>query len=98
MGKNQAYKAMQRSRVGSTSGGPDDVDDGMVCTLPYHIFSGFVVIFIVHSIQTKKHVNSWYDIVTNKSLVEDEKRQGVVTSLEPNSLFLFVRIAYFLAQ
>ncbi|KAL7591614.1 uncharacterized protein LOC111898710 [Lactuca sativa] len=30
MGKNQAYKAMQRSRVGSTSGGPDDVDDGMV--------------------------------------------------------------------
>ncbi|PWA85631.1 protein FAM133 [Artemisia annua] len=30
MGKNQAYKAMQRSRVGSTSGGPDDVEDGMV--------------------------------------------------------------------
>ncbi|KAM7486501.1 hypothetical protein LguiA_002510 [Lonicera macranthoides] len=30
MGKNQAYKAMQRSRVGSGSGGPEDVDDGMV--------------------------------------------------------------------
>nr|XP_043612388.1 corepressor interacting with RBPJ 1-like isoform X2 [Erigeron canadensis] len=30
MGKNQAYKAMQRSRVGSTSGTPDDVEDGMV--------------------------------------------------------------------
>ncbi|KAI7729795.1 hypothetical protein M8C21_033801 [Ambrosia artemisiifolia] len=30
MGKNQAYKAMQRSRVGSTSGAPDDVEDGMV--------------------------------------------------------------------
>ncbi|KAK1435416.1 hypothetical protein QVD17_01179 [Tagetes erecta] len=30
MGKNQAYKAMQRSRVGSTSAGPDDVEDGMV--------------------------------------------------------------------
>ncbi|XP_059291286.1 uncharacterized protein LOC132044787 isoform X1 [Lycium ferocissimum] len=30
MGKNQAYKAMQRARLGSSSGGPDDVDDGMV--------------------------------------------------------------------
>ncbi|EYU36670.1 hypothetical protein ABFS82_14G289400 [Erythranthe guttata] len=30
MGKNQAYKAMQRSRVGSSSGGPDEVEDGMV--------------------------------------------------------------------
>ncbi|KAJ8527573.1 hypothetical protein K7X08_015024 [Anisodus acutangulus] len=30
MGKNQAYKAMQRARVGSSSGGPDEVDDGMV--------------------------------------------------------------------
>ncbi|KAG8375869.1 hypothetical protein BUALT_Bualt09G0003900 [Buddleja alternifolia] len=30
MGKNQAYKAMQRSRVGSSSGAPDEVEDGMV--------------------------------------------------------------------
>ncbi|PON46697.1 hypothetical protein PanWU01x14_249930 [Parasponia andersonii] len=30
MGKNQAYKAMQRARLGSTSAGPDDVEDGMV--------------------------------------------------------------------
>ncbi|CAL1365778.1 unnamed protein product [Linum trigynum] len=30
MGKNQAYKAMQRSRVGSGSGGPEEVEDGMV--------------------------------------------------------------------
>ncbi|XP_009783186.1 uncharacterized protein LOC107796319 isoform X1 [Nicotiana tabacum] len=30
MGKNQAYKAMQRARVGSSSAGPEDVDDGMV--------------------------------------------------------------------
>ncbi|KAL3828444.1 hypothetical protein ACJIZ3_017246 [Penstemon smallii] len=30
MGKNQAYKAMQRSRVGSSSAGPDEVEDGMV--------------------------------------------------------------------
>ncbi|WCJ21879.1 hypothetical protein M5689_003995 [Euphorbia peplus] len=30
MGKNQAYKAMQRARLGSSSGGPDEVEDGMV--------------------------------------------------------------------
>ncbi|KAF4355935.1 hypothetical protein CsatB_013157 [Cannabis sativa] len=30
MGKNQAYKAMQRARLGSTSAGPDEVEDGMV--------------------------------------------------------------------
>lgn len=30
MGKNQAYKAMQRSRVGSGSGGPEEAEDGMV--------------------------------------------------------------------
>ncbi|XP_013630977.1 PREDICTED: protein FAM133B-like isoform X2 [Brassica oleracea var. oleracea] len=29
MGKNQAYKAMQRSRVGSASAQPDEVEDGM---------------------------------------------------------------------
>ncbi|KAJ4814304.1 Nonsense-mediated mRNA decay protein 2 isoform 1 [Rhynchospora pubera] len=29
MGKNQAYKAMQRARVGSSSAGPKDVEDGM---------------------------------------------------------------------
>lgn len=29
MGKNQAYKAMQRARLGSSSGGPEEVDDGM---------------------------------------------------------------------
>ncbi|CAM8975193.1 unnamed protein product [Rhodiola kirilowii] len=30
MGKNQGYKAMQRARVGSASGGPEEVEDGMV--------------------------------------------------------------------
>ncbi|XP_073028416.1 uncharacterized protein [Primulina eburnea] len=30
MGKNQAYKAMQRSRLGSGSGDPEEVEDGMV--------------------------------------------------------------------
>ncbi|XP_073004170.1 uncharacterized protein [Typha latifolia] len=30
MGKNQAYKAMQRARVGSTSAGPDEVEDGLM--------------------------------------------------------------------
>ncbi|CAA6667748.1 unnamed protein product [Spirodela intermedia] len=29
MGKNQAYKAMQRARLGSSSGGPEDADEGM---------------------------------------------------------------------
>ncbi|KMT15535.1 hypothetical protein BVRB_3g058870 [Beta vulgaris subsp. vulgaris] len=30
MGKNQAYKAMQRSRVGSSNSAPDEIEDGMV--------------------------------------------------------------------
>ncbi|KAL5583540.1 hypothetical protein UlMin_015982 [Ulmus minor] len=30
MGKNQAYKAMQRARLGSSSAGPEEVEDGMV--------------------------------------------------------------------
>ncbi|KAK4789079.1 hypothetical protein SAY86_020398 [Trapa natans] len=30
MGKNQAYKAMQRARVGSSSAAPEQVEDGMV--------------------------------------------------------------------
>ncbi|KAK9146163.1 hypothetical protein Sjap_006066 [Stephania japonica] len=34
MGKNQAYKAMQRARVGSSSAGPEEVEDGMVVTIP----------------------------------------------------------------
>jgi len=37
MGKNQAYKAMQRSRLGSSAGAPgaaDAPEDGMVGPLP----------------------------------------------------------------
>ncbi|KAJ4723777.1 hypothetical protein OWV82_007102 [Melia azedarach] len=30
MGKNQAYKAMQRARLGSTSAAPEEIEDGMV--------------------------------------------------------------------
>ncbi|XXG89405.1 hypothetical protein AAC387_Pa12g1409 [Persea americana] len=30
MGKNQAYKAMQRSRLGSSSTGPEEIEDGMM--------------------------------------------------------------------
>ncbi|KAG2722307.1 hypothetical protein I3843_02G107600 [Carya illinoinensis] len=30
MGKNQAYKAMQKARLGSSSAGPEDIEDGMV--------------------------------------------------------------------
>jgi hypothetical protein len=55
MGKNQAYKAMQRARLGSSSAGPDEVEDGMVCTLPYYHsllnFSllNFILFFVCHS-------------------------------------------------
>lgn len=35
MGKNQAYKAMQRARL-SGSGGSEEVDDGMVRSFPHH--------------------------------------------------------------
>ncbi|KAJ0034443.1 hypothetical protein Pint_26206 [Pistacia integerrima] len=30
MGKNQAYKAMQRARLGSSSAAPEEIEDGMV--------------------------------------------------------------------
>ncbi|CAO2838279.1 unnamed protein product [Amaranthus hypochondriacus] len=30
MGKNQAYKSMQRARVGSSTAAPDEIEDGMV--------------------------------------------------------------------
>ncbi|KAG4180121.1 hypothetical protein ERO13_A10G146200v2 [Gossypium hirsutum] len=30
MGKNQAYKSMQRARLGSSSAGPEEIEDGMV--------------------------------------------------------------------
>ncbi|OVA10667.1 hypothetical protein BVC80_59g61 [Macleaya cordata] len=30
MGKNQAYKAMQKARLGSSSGGPEEMEDGMI--------------------------------------------------------------------
>ncbi|XP_031474881.1 uncharacterized protein LOC116247069 [Nymphaea colorata] len=30
MGKNQAYKAMQRARMSSTSGAPENIEDGMM--------------------------------------------------------------------
>ncbi|KAB5515778.1 hypothetical protein DKX38_026426 [Salix brachista] len=33
MGKNQAYKAMQRSRLGTSSSGPEEIEDGMVTSV-----------------------------------------------------------------
>jgi hypothetical protein len=36
MGKNQAYKAMQRARLGSSSGGHEEIEDGMVCPVSYY--------------------------------------------------------------
>jgi hypothetical protein len=49
MGKNQAYKAMQRARLGSGSGGPDEVEDGMVCTLSYYYSLLNLSFFMFHS-------------------------------------------------
>lgn len=46
MGKNQAYKAMQRSRVGSSSAQPDEVEDGMVCTFSYYFLINYQLIMI----------------------------------------------------
>lgn len=39
MGKNQAYKAMQRARLGANGAAPDEINDGMVRTLSYHFIS-----------------------------------------------------------
>lgn len=36
MGKNQAYKAMQKARLGSSSAAPEQIEDGMVCPLSYY--------------------------------------------------------------
>jgi hypothetical protein len=44
MGKNQAYKAMQRSKMSSSTaaGGPgEEIEDGMVCTLPLRFLASF---------------------------------------------------------
>lgn len=47
MGKNQAYKAMQRARLGGASGGPDEIEDGMVCTLPYQPLTSFIFLALL---------------------------------------------------
>lgn len=44
MGKNQAYKAMQRARLGSSSAAPEEIEDGMVCTLSYYSFNVFMFV------------------------------------------------------
>lgn len=38
MGKNQAYKAMQRARLGSSSAAPEQIEDGMVRPISYRQF------------------------------------------------------------
>lgn len=47
MGKNQAYKAMQRSRLGSASAGPDEIEDGMVRTLSYYLLRSSFYFFLL---------------------------------------------------
>lgn len=53
MGKNQAYKAMQRSRVGSSSAATNETDDGMVGPLPSLIY-----IFLYFPLQSF-YLDSW---------------------------------------
>ncbi|KAJ0035842.1 hypothetical protein Pint_26218 [Pistacia integerrima] len=36
MGKNQAYKAMQRARLDFGSATPEEIEDDMVCNLSYY--------------------------------------------------------------
>lgn len=38
---------MQRARLGSGSGGPDEVEDGMVCTLSYYCYHYHFLIFLI---------------------------------------------------
>jgi hypothetical protein len=48
MGKNQAYKAMQRSKMSSSTaaGGPgEEIEDGMVCTLPLRFLASLFFFF-----------------------------------------------------
>jgi len=46
---------MQRARLGSSSAGPDEVEDGMVCTLPYYHYLlnfsliNFILFFVSYS-------------------------------------------------
>lgn len=47
MGKNQAHKAMQRSRGGSTSAAPEELEDGMVRTLSYCLINLFASSFFM---------------------------------------------------
>jgi hypothetical protein len=50
MGKNQAYKAMQRSKMSSSTaaGGPgEEIEDGMVCTLPLRFLASFFFFFFL---------------------------------------------------
>ncbi|XP_050373205.1 uncharacterized protein LOC126790880 [Argentina anserina] len=70
MGKNQAYKAMQRSRLGSSSAGPDEVEDGMVDgsfhTPEWHAAR-------LASLKTS-HTITWEEYKQKQK--EDELRQG----------------------
>ncbi|XP_048232533.1 uncharacterized protein LOC8286417 isoform X4 [Ricinus communis] len=49
MGKNQAYKAMQRARLGSSSAGPEEVEDGML---------GMLLVWPVLILLTQSHGKS----------------------------------------
>ncbi|XVF65849.1 hypothetical protein PTKIN_Ptkin09bG0284000 [Pterospermum kingtungense] len=49
MGKNQAYKAMQRARLGFTFAGPEGIDDGMNFLGSSNVLVVFRVVFVFRS-------------------------------------------------
>ena len=56
MGKNQAYKAMQRAKMGTSTaaGGPgEEIDDGMVCILPR------LILIVVSALAFSWGIDSW---------------------------------------
>ncbi|XP_065860805.1 uncharacterized protein [Euphorbia lathyris] len=70
MGKNQAYKAMQRARLGSSSAGPEEVEDGMVDG-SFHSPEWHAARL---ASLNKSHTVTWEEF--KKKQKEDELRQG----------------------
>uniref|UniRef100_A0A6N2K7S5 Uncharacterized protein n=1 Tax=Salix viminalis TaxID=40686 RepID=A0A6N2K7S5_SALVM len=83
MGKNQAYKAMQRSRLGTSSSGPEEIEDGCLyfsyCSLNSHgVAGGCSFHYRVHAARlaslNKSHTVTWEEF--KKKQKEDEMRKG----------------------
>ncbi|RID47526.1 hypothetical protein BRARA_I04113 [Brassica rapa] len=80
MGKNQAYKAMQRSRVGSTSAQPEEVEDGMEC-LRWHA-ARLASLNTTHTITWEDYKNKQKDSSKKK---KSKKRKHYASSESSSS-------------